>query len=159
MSDEQSPCEIELSGGTPKFDAAIEKLSNEEPRRAKWIYLMVFAAIERLFHRIHRSGVRTPGDVEPADLFASYAGSAVDLFGYMAPTVLEECGIDTADDLWEVCLRLNGAGLLTFRGSTEAEKAKFDGIDAQGLYGRRMSRLARSSFEVSLRMYPPRMVA
>lgn len=156
MSDEQSPCEIELSGGTPKFDAAIEKLSNEEPRRAKWIYLMVFDAIERLFHR---SGVRTPGDVEPADLFNAYAGSAMDLFGYMAPTVLEDCGIDTVDDLWNLCLRLNGAGLLTFRGSTEAEKAKFDGIDAQGLYGRRMSNLARSSFEVSLRMYPPRMVA
>lgn len=156
MSDEQSPCEIELSGGTPKFDAAIEKLSNEEPRRAKWIYLMVFDAIERMFHA---TGVRIPCDVEPEDLFASYAGSAVDLFGYMAPTVLEECGIDTADDLWNLCVRLNGAGLLTFRGSHETEKAKFDRIDQEGLYGRRLSRLARSVFDVVLRKRPPEMVA
>lgn len=156
MSSEQNPCEIELSGGTPKFDAALEKLSNEEPRRAKWIYIMVFDAIERLFHR---SGVRVPCDVEPADLFAAYAGSAMDCFGFMAATVLEDRGIATADDLWEVCLRLNRAGLLTFRGTDADEKAKFDRIDPQGLYGRRMSNLTARSFEVSLQMFPPRMVA
>lgn len=104
-----------------KLERSIEELAKEDRRFPPGAYMLVFEGLEvalaRLPHRRH---------VAPRELLEGIRDSALDQWGWLARTVLEDWGVTTTSDLGDLVFGLIRRGLLV--AGDQDDRTQFDDV-------------------------------
>src|SRR6185369_9698344 len=96
------------------FDATLENILAKDPRYPRDAYLFVREALELAKRQVHKEVRQTPEEkhVTPQQLLDGIRQFALQQFGPMAMTVLEEWGVKNCQDFGEIVFNMIEIGLL-----------------------------------------------
>ncbi len=107
------------------FEDALDQIVAANPRYARDAYLFLRDALAQTQHRLGREAKGGPRHVSGQELLAGIREHALELYGPLALTVLEDWGVRRGEDFGEMVFTLVESGLL---GKTERDsRADFVG--------------------------------
>ena len=101
------------------FDDAVKKIRLTETRFSLPAYEFVRRSLDHALQRLGRTDQKKPAHVRGEELLESFRALALQEFGPMAKTVLNDWGISTCTEVGEVVFRLVQHGIL---GKSETDK-------------------------------------
>ncbi len=101
------------------FDDAVKKIRLTETRFSPPAYEFVRRSLDHALQRLGRTDQKKPAHVRGEELLESFRALALQEFGPMAKTVLNDWGISTCTEVGEVVFRLVQHGIL---GKSETDK-------------------------------------
>ena len=101
------------------FDDAVKKIRLTETRFSLPAYEFVRRSLDHALQRLGRADQKKPAHVRGEELLESFRALALQEFGPMAKTVLNDWGISTCTEVGEVVFRLVQHGIL---GKSETDK-------------------------------------
>ena len=101
------------------FDDAVKKIRLTETRFSLPAYEFVRRSLDHALQRLGRTDQKKPAHVRGEELLESFRALALQEFGPMAKTVLNDWGISTCTEVGEIVFRLVQHGIL---GKSETDK-------------------------------------
>lgn len=101
------------------FDDAVKKIRLTETRFSLPAYEFVRRSLDHALQRLGRTDQKKPAHVRGEELLESFRALALQEFGPMAKTVLNDWGISSCTEVGEVVFRLVQHGIL---GKSETDK-------------------------------------
>ena len=101
------------------FDDAVKKIRLTETRFSLPAYEFVRRSLDHALQRLGRADQKKPAHVRGEELLESFRALALQEFGPMAKTVLNDWGISTCTEVGEIVFRLVQHGIL---GKSETDK-------------------------------------
>ena len=101
------------------FDDAVKKIRLTETRFSLSAYEFVRRSLDHALQRLGRAAHKRPAHVRGEELLESFRALALQEFGPMAKTVLNDWGISSCTEVGEVVFRLVQHGIL---GKSETDK-------------------------------------
>lgn len=114
--------------GQPDFSEAVEAILKRDPRYHRDAYCFLRGALDHTQSMLERRGEAMPRHVSCTELLEGIREFALEQFGPMAATVLEEWGIRRCEDFGEIVFNLIEQRILskTDRDSREAFSGGYD---------------------------------
>ena len=94
------------------MDQAIAKLREENPRYAAAAYHFIRRALDFSLRKLKRQDADRPAHVSGKELLEGFRDLALEEYGPLAKTVLEDWGITKCSEVGEIVFQLVGMGVL-----------------------------------------------
>ena len=96
----------------PTMDQAIAKLREQNPKYAPAAYHFIRRALDHSLRKLRRGEADRPAHVSGKELLEGFRDLALEEYGPLAKTVLEDWGLTKCSEVGEVVFQLVGMGVL-----------------------------------------------
>ena len=90
----------------PTMDQAIAKLREQNPKYAPAAYHFIRRALDHSLRKLRRGEADRPAHVSGKELLEGFRDLALEEYGPLAKTVLEDCGLTKCSEVGEVVFQL-----------------------------------------------------